>query len=180
MAKNKRSSDVSENDGRLLARLLGHTKSAIAVTIYRNAEGREFVLSCSDDFTIRIWDLENKSQLCIFEFPAEYGMAVTQAKRIALFCDNNRAVSCLYSNDLFVWDLTGLSSKPTTLYTNAKAVLVGDSGVGKSGLRLVMQGQPFAPTESTHARFVTEFDSREITLANGQMVKCETLLWDLA
>ncbi len=37
-------------------------------------------------------------------------------------------------------------------YTNAKILLLGDSGVGKSGLALVLAGEKFRPTESTHAR----------------------------
>ena len=65
-------------------------------------------------------------------------------------------------------------------YTNAKVILVGDSGVGKSGLSLVLIGQPFAPTESTHGRFVWTFDSQEIYLGGGRKETRETLLWDLA
>ncbi|ETW98189.1 MAG: hypothetical protein ETSY1_19870 [Candidatus Entotheonella factor] len=68
----------------------------------------------------------------------------------------------------------------STLYTNAKVVLIGDSGVGKSGLRLVLEGKRFVPTDSTHGRFVTDFDSRQIELTSGQTAHCETLLWDLA
>ncbi|HXQ33457.1 MAG TPA: hypothetical protein VN843_05495, partial [Anaerolineales bacterium] len=42
-------------------------------------------------------------------------------------------------------------------YTNAKVVLVGDTGVGKSGLALALTNQPFVPTESTHGRRVLRF-----------------------
>ena len=46
--------------------------------------------------------------------------------------------------------------RPSTVstYANAKIVLLGDSGVGKSGLALVLAGKQFEPTESTHARHV--------------------------
>jgi GTPase SAR1 family protein len=64
-------------------------------------------------------------------------------------------------------------------YTNAKVVLVGDSGVGKSGLGLVLAGQPFEPTESTHGRRVWDFDRYDVTMAAGWETR-ETLLWDLA
>jgi WD40 repeat protein len=64
-------------------------------------------------------------------------------------------------------------------YVNAKVVLLGDTGVGKSGLGLVLSGREYAPTDSTHGRNVWVFeppggergpstDSREV------------LLWDLA
>jgi GTPase SAR1 family protein len=69
---------------------------------------------------------------------------------------------------------------PSVHYTNAKVVLVGDSGVGKSGLGLVLTGQPFAPTESTHGRRVWTFESEEVKLDSGRKETRETLLWDLA
>src|SRR5204862_46374 len=51
--------------------------------------------------------------------------------------------------------LLGVASSFKTIhYTNAKVVLMGDSGVGKSGLGLVLSGQPFTLTPSTHGRRV--------------------------
>jgi len=64
-------------------------------------------------------------------------------------------------------------------YVNAKIVLVGDSGVGKSGLALVLTGQGFMPTESTHGRRVWSFDSHQVEHAGSKGMR-ETLLWDLA
>ncbi|MFL5625894.1 MAG: TIR domain-containing protein, partial [Ktedonobacteraceae bacterium] len=63
-------------------------------------------------------------------------------------------------------------------YTNAKVVLLGDSGVGKSGLGFVLAGQPFAPTESTHGRHIWSFDSL-VEDKEGRKEICETLLWDM-
>jgi GTPase SAR1 family protein len=72
------------------------------------------------------------------------------------------------------------SSTPTFHYTSAKVVLVGESGVGKSGLGLVLTGQPFTPTESTHGRRVWTFDDQEVELDNLRKETRQTLLWDLA
>ena len=47
-------------------------------------------------------------------------------------------------------------------YANAKVVLVGDSGVGKSGLALVLTGKPFVPTDSTHGRRVWLLDEEDV------------------
>jgi GTPase SAR1 family protein len=58
-------------------------------------------------------------------------------------------------------------------------VLLGDSGVGKSGLGLVLSGQPFEPTESTHGRRVWDFDRFEAPTPTGTETR-EILLWDLA
>ncbi len=72
------------------------------------------------------------------------------------------------------------NSASSLSYSNAKVVLLGDSGVGKSGLCLALTGQPFAPTASTHGRHVWTFDSKTIELDGGQREIRETLLWDLA
>jgi len=45
---------------------------------------------------------------------------------------------------------------------------------------LVLTGQPFQPTESTHGRHVWVCDSREEALTDGRQEVRETLLWDLA
>jgi len=85
-----------------------------------------------------------------------------------------------------IWDLdidaflsTSSEANPV-YYTNAKIVLVGDTGVGKSGLGLVLSGKPFEKTESTHGRYVRKFDSLEVELENGRTETREMLLWDLA
>ncbi len=69
------------------------------------------------------------------------------------------------------------SKRDEVQYTNAKVVLVGDSGVGKSGLGLVLSHQSFAPTESSHARKVWTFARR---FNAGLKESREILLWDLA
>ncbi len=86
---------------------------------------------------------------------------------------------------MFIWELnpTLLLNAPlaeeTIHYANAKVVLVGDSGVGKSGLSLVLTKQPFVPTESTHGRHVYVFDEQESHSGDIKETR-ETLLWDLA
>jgi small GTP-binding protein len=92
---------------------------------------------------------------------------------------------------LVVWDLAGLArtrasghglaprrTAPAVRrreYRNAKVVLVGDSGVGKSGLALVLTGQGYRPTSSTHGRHVWTYE-RSGTPEETR----EILLWDLA
>ena len=65
-------------------------------------------------------------------------------------------------------------------YVNAKVMLLGNSGVGKSGLGLVLSGQAFRPTESTHGRNVWIFETNEIEFPSGGKQTREVLLWDLA
>jgi GTPase SAR1 family protein len=77
------------------------------------------------------------------------------------------------------WDAYhGQPSSSVSTYANAKVLLLGDSGVGKSGLALVLAGEPFRPTESTHARHIWKMPVPELNQgAEGQR---EVLLWDLA
>ena len=65
-------------------------------------------------------------------------------------------------------------------YINAKVILLGDTGVGKSGLGLVLSRQPYRPTDSTHGRNVWMFDSREVEVEGGGKQNREVILWDLA
>src|SRR5207249_676506 len=76
--------------------------------------------------------------------------------------------------------LAGPLESNSVSYTSAKVVLVGDSGVGKSGLALRMATEKFEATESTHGRHVWLFESCEVALADGRKQARETLLWDLA
>lgn len=71
-------------------------------------------------------------------------------------------------------------AEETVHYSNAKVVLVGDTGVGKTGLGLVLSGKSFEPTESTHGRNVWPFGQTVVTSEDGVGVRRETLLWDLA
>ena len=68
----------------------------------------------------------------------------------------------------------------TRRYGNAKVVLLGDTGVGKSGLGLVLSGQSYQPTDSTHGRNVWTAASEEVQVADGGKQTREVLLWDLA
>jgi WD40 repeat protein len=77
--------------------------------------------------------------------------------------------------------LNGIGTQPDSRrYVNAKVVLLGDTGVGKSGLGLVLSGQKYQPTDSTHGRNVWVFDAQEIHSEGGRSQSREVLLWDLA
>ncbi len=65
-------------------------------------------------------------------------------------------------------------------YVNAKVVLVGDTGVGKSGLSLVLNNLPFEATDSTPGRRVWTLGSLEVNTDTISPQTRETLLWDLA
>ena len=66
----------------------------------------------------------------------------------------------------------------TTTYANAKVLLLGDSGVGKSGLAMVLAGKEFTPTESTHGRRIWRLPAADEQESTGE--SREVMLWDLA
>lgn len=77
--------------------------------------------------------------------------------------------------------LRGADVRPgSRRYVNAKVVLLGDTEVGKSGLGLVLSGQPYQPTDSTHGRNVWMFDAQEAADTGASTQTREILLWDLA
>jgi GTPase SAR1 family protein len=77
------------------------------------------------------------------------------------------------------WDVPRSRSPGSVItYANAKILLLGDSGVGKSGLALVLAGERFKPTESTHARRIWKMPVPELN--QGLKAQREVLLWDLA
>jgi GTPase SAR1 family protein len=70
----------------------------------------------------------------------------------------------------------------TTTYANAKVLLLGDSGVGKSGLAMVLAGKEFTPTESTHGRRIWRISAADPAVDEQELSggSREVMLWDLA
>jgi len=76
------------------------------------------------------------------------------------------------------WDRTASAPANTTTYSNAKVLLLGDSGVGKSGLAMVLAGKEFRATESTHGRRIWRLPAADEPDGSGG--DREVLIWDLA
>ncbi len=81
-----------------------------------------------------------------------------------------------------VWDLSNLDADlapATAIYTSAKVLLTGESGVGKSGLVHRMVQEQFTPTISTDACWATILPlAQAAELPEG--VEREVWLWDFA
>jgi GTPase SAR1 family protein len=90
------------------------------------------------------------------------------------------------------WNRVDSSPPATTTYANAKVLLLGDSGVGKSGLAMVLAGEEFSPTESTHGREIWRLPAPGSSAGPGAGEQeqagdqepsgdsREVMLWDLA
>jgi GTPase SAR1 family protein len=81
---------------------------------------------------------------------------------------------------VLVRDWGRANSPPATsrTYANAKVLLLGDSGVGKSGLAMVLAGEEFRATESTHGRRIWRLPATEDPESADD--NRDVLLWDLA
>ncbi len=160
--------------------LEGHTSMITCVSFSYDGS---LLASNSSDGTVRLWCTRTWEALLTLEEPAADNAFPSLA-----FHPNTPVLATLGEKDtvIRIWDLDIAAllgtapASPSFHYTNAKVVLVGDSGVGKSGLGLVLTGQPFVPTESTHARSVWTFDDQEVELDHRRRETRQTLLWDLA
>jgi small GTP-binding protein len=72
-------------------------------------------------------------------------------------------------------DLPDAGSVP---FISAKIVLVGDSGVGKTGLAIRLANNEFKETSSTHGERFWVLNSLATQRADG--AECQAVLWDLA
>ena len=73
-----------------------------------------------------------------------------------------------------------LATEGHTFYRNAKVILLGDTGVGKSGLGLALLGEPWSATDSTHGRRVWTLSRQVHIRPDAREEIREILLWDLA
>jgi WD40 repeat protein len=156
----------------------GHTKGVTALSF--SSDGN--FLATRDAAQIGVWRCADRDHVADFHETAGHGYACLSFHPRERFLATTGEDGCV----IHVWELDYeflLSRSPIAKpvrYSNAKVVLLGDSGVGKSGLGLVLSNQSWEKTESTHGRRVWLFDSKEIDLKGGIKQRREILLWDLA
>jgi len=177
--------------GQQLITLEGHTDAVVCVAF--SFDGRLLAsTSFKGDRSTRLWRSDNGA--CIAMIPGrlstpEHGspgvvfhpflpLLATVGSDSDTTENNNDNLIHIYELDLDI--LFDQLSEPSAHYVNAKVMLVGDTGVGKTGLSLVLNNHRFEATDSTPGRRVWTFDSQEVKVDSNVKQTRETLLWDLA
>ncbi|HLI88570.1 MAG TPA: TIR domain-containing protein [Ktedonobacteraceae bacterium] len=158
----------------------GHTGAVTSVSF--SHDGR-LLASRSRDGTVCLWRTDTWENVATIPTSVSNGMFAgiafhPHAPLLATLSEHDRVI-CIWEAD--IPPLLGLApSRPTVHYANAKVVLMGESGVGKTALGLVLTGQPFSETTSTHGRYVRTFDKSTIAIDARRSEQREIYLWDLA
>jgi small GTP-binding protein len=153
---------------------VGHSRLVFGVAV--TADGR-LAVSGSSDKTVRVWELA--SGQCLATLEGHSGIVY----KVAVTADGRLAVSASQDNTVRMWELPPVMQAPgpeseAARYTNAKVLLVGDSGVGKSGLAIRLTEDRFEATISTDAAWATQMKlPGEVSTGD---IEREIWLWDFA
>ncbi|MBR1240084.1 TIR domain-containing protein [Bradyrhizobium sp. AUGA SZCCT0274] len=162
--------------------LEGHTGHVRHVEF--SSDGR--LLASSDEHTVRLWSCSEWREIAIFTrtdandvATSPRALAFHPSMPLIAFSDadpdGNEQI------DIYELDLAQLLKRPaspTITYTSAKVVLVGDSGVGKTGLGWRLAHGDFKEHASTHGQQFWLLNPLCTQRSDG--TQCEAVLWDLA
>ncbi len=170
---------VEPEPGRVIAELKAHTGMVLAVAF--SPDGR-LLASFGWDHSILLWAVADWRLVAEIEVTDD-AIALTNwaALRfhpsLPLLC----SIGTVGGASLYEFDVEGLLGAPAAAekrYATAKVVLVGESGVGKTGLGYRLATDKYKEHSSTHGQQFWVVDSLGLTRADG--VRCEVVLWDLA
>lgn len=162
-------------EGRRVAVFEGHSDSVSAVAV--TLDGR-FCVSSGRDRSVRLWAAETGQCLAIMRGHS------SRVRGVAITPDARRIASVARDQTLRVWDIPdAILARAATArkrgYVNAKVVLLGESGVGKSGLALRLWHDRWEKTESSHGIEIQLLE-RSLVISVDAEIQREVWLWDLA
>jgi GTPase SAR1 family protein/predicted MPP superfamily phosphohydrolase len=173
--------------GREVIFLEGHTSSVACVSF--SSDGR-LLASKSYDNTVRLWRCDTWQTVAVLDETAFMSGFSIYAPPALAFHPTAPVLATLSDKGthIRIWELDLdplLSAAPAVEmvhYVNAKAVLVGESGVGKSGLGIRIAEGEFRPTESTHGARFWQIPAPQRVVRSGYLthIQAELTLCDLA
>jgi WD40 repeat protein len=169
--------------GRTLRLLEGHTSNIESLTF--SHDGR-LLASRSNvpDNTIRLWDTKRWETLAVLKEEASgfWPPAISfhpKLMRLATLGDRDKSIRVWNINLKSLRQEKPKARAPRAIHhTTAKIVLVGDSGVGKTGLGWRLAHGDFKEHSSTHGQQFWVVDQLGTRRSDG--TECEAILWDLA
>lgn len=161
--------DLKED--RRVAFLEGHSDKVSKVAVTK--DGR-WAVSGSLDKTAGIWDL-NTGKLA-----SSLKGHTASVECVAISADGRLIVTGSHDYEIRVWGFspegqTEDSQIEITRYTNAKVLLVGESGVGKTGLSRRLTLNDWTPSDSTVGAWATQW---KLPVSSDKGVEREIWLWD--
>ncbi len=131
-----------------------------------------------DETSVRLWEVE--SGVCLETI--QMHLAFADAPISVTFSPNSsRLFIGAASGNIYIYGLKvgggTLEYEPARRYMNAKVVIVGESGVGKSALAHRLVEDKFVQTESTHGMNAWRLD---LPIKTEDSLEREAVLWDLA
>ncbi len=167
--------------GRSVRTLEGHTESVRGVA---TTPAGQWIGSCDSSGTVHLWEFAT-GRAVGFGGEAETSRWVGHA---AAFHPNGSLLATRggeEANLIHIWEIDFAALRnhiyqadETVPYTTARLALVGDSGVGKSGLGWLLAHNEYKEHDSTHGQRFWVIDELCSTLDDGTV--CEAVLWDLA
>jgi len=171
--------------GQCLRVLEGHTDSVESVMW---SADQRLAISGSWDKTVRLWDMETGQCLRVLEGSSDN--ANDEIHSVSWKANQRWLFSGSFNSIIQIWDLAefvteasvSAVSAPVLLpaldqiqYTNAKVLLVGESGAGKTGLSKVLAGEEWQPSDSTVGAWATQW---KLPVDSEDGVEREIWLWD--
>lgn len=164
--------------GKNLKILEGHSITVQDVSF--TSDGN-ILASKSGDNTIRFWSTNTWNTICVL---SEKSQERFDRNRGLAFHPSLPILATLGESEqsLRIWELDEAillgQAKENVNYTTAKLVLVGDSGVGKTGLGWRLAHGEFKEHASTHGQQFWSIPQLGLKREDG--TDCEAVLWDLA
>jgi small GTP-binding protein len=170
------------NADTLVAVIEGHTSSIYDISFM--ADGR-LLASKSSDGTVRLWDCAGWNQVAAVAEPCrgEWTKDIAFNPILPLLATVGSQPNSRVHYVVRLWrldadQLLGTPRSPSVAYKSAKIVLVGESGVGKTGLGYRLATGTFKEHASTHGQQFWRLDA--ISNNRAGEAQCEAILWDLA